>query len=113
MAESGLKKKIPKIRVFPGGLMVKDPALSLLWLGFDPWPGNFRMPGAAEKKKKKSMNQWWLWFLRERDWTLLSGVCVVGVGYTSPYSCGGVGGTFVIFPIKRLVKEFPMWLSRL
>ena len=23
---------------FPGGLVVKDPALSLLWHRFDPWP---------------------------------------------------------------------------
>ena len=25
---------------FPGGLVVKDLALSLLWLSFNPWPGN-------------------------------------------------------------------------
>ena len=29
---------------FPGGMVVKDSALSLLWLGFDPWTGNFCMP---------------------------------------------------------------------
>ena len=23
---------------------------SLLWLGLDPWPGNFHMPGMAEKR---------------------------------------------------------------
>ena len=28
---------------FPGGLEVKDLILSLLWLRFDPWPGNFCM----------------------------------------------------------------------
>ena len=28
---------------FPGGLVVKDSALSLLWLGFNLWPGNFCM----------------------------------------------------------------------
>ena len=28
--------------------MVKDLALSLLWCGFNPWPGNFCMPGAQE-----------------------------------------------------------------
>ena len=28
----------------PSGLAVKDPVLSLLWLRFDSWPGNFRMP---------------------------------------------------------------------
>ena len=32
---------------------VKDPALSLLWHRFDPWPGNFRMLWAWPKKKKK------------------------------------------------------------
>ena len=29
---------------------VKDPVLSLLWHGFDPWPGNFCMPWAWPKK---------------------------------------------------------------
>ena len=38
---------------------VRDPALSLQWLGrqlwheFDPWPGNFYMPQVWPKKKKK------------------------------------------------------------
>ena len=27
----------------PGGLVVKDSGLSLLWHGFDPWPWNFHM----------------------------------------------------------------------
>ena len=31
----------------------KDPALSLLWCQFDPWPGNFHMLWAPSKKKKK------------------------------------------------------------
>ena len=31
------------LKVFPGGLEVKDPALSLLWCRFDPWPKNFSM----------------------------------------------------------------------
>ena len=37
---------------------VKDPVLSLQWLGsllwcrFNPWPGNFHMPWAQPKKKK-------------------------------------------------------------
>ena len=35
---------------FPGGLLVKDPALYLLWYRFDPWPGNFCMPWAWPKK---------------------------------------------------------------
>ena len=32
---------------------VKDPVLLLLWHRFDPWPGNFCMPWARPKKKKK------------------------------------------------------------
>ena len=42
---------------YPGGTVVKDLALSLLWPGsllwhgFDPWPENFCMHGTAKKKK--------------------------------------------------------------
>ena len=32
---------------------VKDPALSLWWQGFDPWPGKFRVPQEWPKRKKK------------------------------------------------------------
>ena len=38
---------------------IKDPMLSLpcfrslLWYGFDPWPGNFYVPWVQPKKKKK------------------------------------------------------------
>ena len=41
--------------------MVEDPALLPLWLGtmlwcqFDPWPGNFHMPWAWARKKKKKI----------------------------------------------------------
>ena len=41
---------------FPGGLVVKDLALLLLWLGsllwswFDPWPGDFCMQWVWQKK---------------------------------------------------------------
>ena len=38
---------------FPGGLVVKESVLSLLWLGFDPWPRNFHMVPAGSKKKKE------------------------------------------------------------
>ena len=38
---------------FPGGLTVKDLVLSLLWLRFDLWPGNFCMPWMWQKKKKE------------------------------------------------------------
>ena len=40
------------------GQQVKDPALSLPWLGpllrsgFDPWPGNIHVPQAQPKKKE-------------------------------------------------------------
>ena len=33
----------------------KDLALSLLWLGFDPWPGNFHMLSAQGQKKIKKI----------------------------------------------------------
>ena len=34
---------------FPGGRVVKDPALSLLWHSFDPWPGTFPVPWGRVK----------------------------------------------------------------
>ena len=37
--------------------MVKDLVLSLLWLGFHPWPKNFCMPGVRPKKKKKKKRE--------------------------------------------------------
>ena len=46
---------------FPGGLVVKDPVLSLWWLGslmrcgFDSWPGNFCILYVQQKKKKKKL----------------------------------------------------------
>ena len=49
----GLLKANVSLGDFPGGLAVKDLALSLLWLRFDPKPGNFHMPQARPKKKKK------------------------------------------------------------
>ena len=33
---------------------VKNPVLSLLWHGFDPWPGNFCMSWVQQKKEKKA-----------------------------------------------------------
>ena len=45
------KKKTIAIE-FPGGLEIKDSVLLLLWHGFDPWPGNFCMLQAWQKKKK-------------------------------------------------------------
>ena len=34
---------------------VKDPASSLLWRGFDPWPGNFCVAKKNTKNKKHSV----------------------------------------------------------
>ena len=39
---------------FPGGLVVKDSALSLLWLGFDPWPGTFCITQLQPKNNFKT-----------------------------------------------------------
>ena len=38
---------------FPGGLAVKDLALSLLWHVSDPWPRNFCMQWVQPRKKKE------------------------------------------------------------
>ena len=38
------EKQKKKGMKFPGGLVGKDPVLSLLWLRFNPWHGNFCMP---------------------------------------------------------------------
>ena len=32
---------------------VKDPVLTLLWCGLDPWPRNFCMPWAWPKKRER------------------------------------------------------------
>ena len=38
---------------FPDGLVVKDLVLSLLWLGFHPWPRTSACLRHNQKKKKK------------------------------------------------------------
>ena len=38
---------------FPGGLVVKDQMLLLMWQRFDPWPRNFPMLQAQPIKEKK------------------------------------------------------------
>ena len=54
------KKK--HLKEFPGGLAVKDPALSLLWCAFDPWPRNLLPETSAcprhgqKEKKEKALN---------------------------------------------------------
>ena len=42
---------------FSGGLVVKGPALSLLWRRFDPWPRKFLMPRAQPKKQQQQQQQ--------------------------------------------------------
>ena len=44
---------MPKGRCSLKPQQVEDPAFSQLWLGFDPWPGNFCMPHVEPEKKKK------------------------------------------------------------
>ena len=41
------------MKEFPAGLVVKDSALSLLWLGFHPWPGNFHVTWVWPKTEQK------------------------------------------------------------
>ena len=49
--------------VFPVAQWIKDPVLSLLWLGsplwhgFSPWPLNFHMPWVQPKKKKREKRE--------------------------------------------------------
>ena len=40
---------------FSGGLVVKDLAMSPLWLQFDPWPWNFLCCRCGKKKRKKEV----------------------------------------------------------
>ena len=47
-----MAKQILTIKEFCSGLVVKDPALAVLWLGSDPWPGNFHMPWAPPKERR-------------------------------------------------------------
>ena len=51
------------VQEFPGGLVIKDSVLSLLWLSFDSWPRNFHMPWAQPKKKVEGIevDAFWKW----------------------------------------------------
>lgn len=40
-----------------GAQQVKDVALSLLWLWFDPWPRSFCMPRVQPKEKRENNDQ--------------------------------------------------------
>ena len=45
---------------------VKNPALSLLRLGCDPWPGNVHVPWAW-LKKTKSLSEFRYYVIREKE----------------------------------------------
>ena len=47
------RQKLRKPGSSPVARRVKDLALSLLWCGFDPWPGNLPMPWAWPKRNNK------------------------------------------------------------
>ena len=43
---------------FPGGLAVKDMALSVPWLWFNPWPGEFpHAVGVAKKNQHAKLKE--------------------------------------------------------
>ena len=42
---------------------VKDPMLSLLWHGCDPWPWNFHMLQAKRKEKRRNENREYKYFI--------------------------------------------------
>ena len=49
-----------KEQKFPGGLAVKDPAFSLLWFRFDPWPGSSTCCGCSQKENQtQSIEEKW------------------------------------------------------
>ena len=57
MTKREKKRKSKRKTMFlelPGSLVVEDPALSLL---FNPWPGNFHIPGSRPKKKKNVLGE--------------------------------------------------------
>ena len=60
MCVVGMAKKIPKngpaILEFPGGLAVKDLALSLMWLEFNSLPENYHMLQSGPKIEEKKIN---------------------------------------------------------
>ena len=59
---------------FTDGLALKDSALSLLWLRFDPWPGH----GQINKQTNKATGApWWLSRLRFSIFTAVAPVTLV------------------------------------
>ena len=57
--EGFFREKNRQLLEFPGGPVVKDLALSLLWLrlqlwhGLDPWPRNFYIPQAWPRERER------------------------------------------------------------
>ena len=47
-----------------------DPVLSLLWYGFDSWPGNFSIPWVWPKNTLKNKTKGFLWGTRMSESTL-------------------------------------------
>ena len=79
-----LAKVISKDAVLesPGGPVVKDLVLSLLWLRFNPWPENFCMPWAWPKKVQK-VEIFLAWLIKPPLYSL-SGPLGMGLGGASP-----------------------------
>ena len=66
LRRSDLKAKVTAeadAQEFTGGLALKDSALSLLWLGVNPWPRNFPMPQVCPKQtpQKADAQEFPLW----------------------------------------------------
>ena len=53
---------------FPGGLAVEDPALSLLWLGFNPGPGIYMCQGCSQINKIKYQSR--LYFHPKQEYSI-------------------------------------------
>ena len=91
---------------------VKDPVMSLLWCGFDPWPRNFHMPEVQGKKNQgvPVMAQWrcgcglaqWV-----RDPMLLWAVVWVADAAWVLSGCGCGVATVAVAPIGSLAWEPP------
>ena len=67
---------------FPGGLVVKDSLLSLLWLRFSPWPGHSR--GKAEKESQNPRFREIEKVGKKIEWTLVGVLVCVLAHLTNP-----------------------------
>lgn len=62
-----IPQKFLNILEFPGGVAVKDLALSLLWFRFDPWTGTSAYCGCIQKKKQKQKTKLKTFFAHEQN----------------------------------------------